>query len=76
MLNDTLAAMNGFKHTNPTSEAWQVLSNYLPPVNVDRDYWWQLTGRQVAALVEAAGYSIEKQYEALIFHYHWTVSFI
>ena len=67
---------NGSKHIDPTSEAWQVLSKYLPPVNSDRDYWWQLTGRHVAALVEAADYPIDKQYEALIFHYHWTVSLI
>jgi hypothetical protein len=68
--------MNGQKDFDHVSEAWQTLSNYLPPVNADRDYWWQLTGRHVAALVEAAGYPIEKQYEALIFHYHWTVSLV
>jgi DMATS type aromatic prenyltransferase len=56
------------------SQAWTQLSKYLPPVNSDQDFWWQLTGRHVASLVEAAGYSMEKQYEALVFHYHWTVS--
>nr|A0A5B8YWJ9.1 RecName: Full=Prenyltransferase GME11375; AltName: Full=Dibenzodioxocinones biosynthesis cluster protein GME11375 [Pestalotiopsis microspora]QED41506.1 aromatic prenyltransferase [Pestalotiopsis microspora] len=68
--------MNGQKDVVQVSEAWQTLSTYLPPVTADRDYWWQLTGRHVAALVEAAGYPIEKQYEALIFHYHWTVPYM
>ncbi|KAL8789692.1 MAG: hypothetical protein Q9195_006689 [Heterodermia aff. obscurata] len=71
-----MAITNGVKHTKSTSEAWQFLSNYLPQANSDHDYWWQLTGRQVAALVEAADYPIEKQYEALLFHYHWTVPYM
>jgi hypothetical protein len=55
-------------------QAWRALSQYLPTRNPDSDYWWRLTGRHLAAIVEAAGYPIEKQYEALLFHYHWTVS--
>lgn len=54
--------------------AWKALSQYLPTRNPDSDFWWQLTGRQLAAILEAAGYPIEKQYEALLFHYLWTVS--
>lgn len=56
-----------------STEAWRLLSQYLPTRDPDSDYWWRLTGRQLAAVVEAAGYSIVNQFEALLFHYHWTV---
>jgi hypothetical protein len=59
---------------NTETKAWEALSQCLPPRNPDIDHWWQLTGRQLAALLEAAGYPIERQYEALLTHYHWTVS--
>lgn len=66
---------NGLKKdANSPSEAWTQLAQYMPPVNADQDYWWQLTGRHLASLVEAAGYPLDKQYQALVFHYHWTVS--
>lgn len=68
---------NGTKKVSASpSEAWTKLSRYLPYVNAAQDYWWQLTGRHLASLVEAAGYPLEKQYEALIFHYHWTVPYM
>jgi hypothetical protein len=54
-------------------KAWLALNQCLPPRDADSNFWWQLTGRQLAALVEAAGYPIEKQYEVLMIHYHWTV---
>ena len=57
-------------HSTPV---WRMLSHCLPTRNPDSDYWWQLTGRHLAALVEAAGYPVENQYEALLMHYHWTV---
>ncbi|ERF75914.1 hypothetical protein EPUS_01280 [Endocarpon pusillum Z07020] len=56
-----------------STEVWRALSQYLPSRDPDSDYWWRLTGRQLAAVVEAAGYPIMKQYEALLFHYHWTL---
>jgi hypothetical protein len=54
-------------------EAWTALSRWLPPRNVDCDYWWQLTGRHLAKLLQAAGYSDARQHDALVFHYHWIV---
>ncbi|KAF2133643.1 dimethylallyl tryptophan synthase GliD1 [Dothidotthia symphoricarpi CBS 119687] len=56
--------------------AWNALSQCLPTLNANSDAWWQLTGRHLAAIVEAAGYPIEKQYEALLFHYHWTLPYM
>ncbi|KKY37358.1 putative dimethylallyl tryptophan synthase 1 [Diaporthe ampelina] len=56
----------------PSTHAWQTLSQYLPPRDHDSDFWWNLTGRHLAGIVEAAGYSLDKQYEALLMHYHWT----
>lgn len=55
-------------------KAWTSLSLLLPSRGPDCDYWWKLTGRHLASLMEAAGYAIERQYEALVFHYHWMVS--
>ncbi|KAI1493819.1 dimethylallyl tryptophan synthase GliD1 [Biscogniauxia mediterranea] len=66
--------LNG--HASQVTEAWKALSLILPPRNPDYDWWWRLTGQHLAALVEAAGYSPEKQYEALLFHYHWTVPYM
>ena len=62
--------------TGHETQAWAALAPYLPSREADMEYWWQLTGRHIAALVDAAGYSMEKQYEALVFHYHWMVSSI
>ena len=56
------------------TQAWRAVSQYLPARSSDNDYWWRLTGRHLAAIVEAAGYPIERQYEALLFTYHWAVS--
>ena len=53
--------------------AWSTIQQYLPPRNADYDFWWQLTGRHLALLLEKAGYATERQYEALMFHYHWSV---
>jgi hypothetical protein len=70
------AKVQGAPTTEKNTEkllAWTALNQYLPPRSADYDFWWQLTGRHVALQVEAAGYPIEKQYEALLFHYHWAV---
>jgi hypothetical protein len=64
--------MNGTTRTQ--KKPFEVLSQYLPTGNPDHDYWWRLTGNHVAALVEAAGYPLDAQYEVLLFHYRWTVS--
>lgn len=56
-----------------TTAAWRSLNLYLPTRTHDEDYWWQKSGPQLAALVEGAGYTLAKQYEALLFHYHWMV---
>jgi hypothetical protein len=55
-------------------KVWQSLKSYLVPKDPDAQFWWQLTGYQLACMVDAAGYTIEKQYEILLFHYHVVVS--
>ncbi|KAI7498137.1 hypothetical protein KC367_g5297 [Hortaea werneckii] len=59
-----------------TTAAWQSLNLYLPTRTHDEDYWWQKSGPQLAALVEGAEYPLAKQYEALLFHYHWMVPYM
>lgn len=55
-------------------KVWQSLKTCLAPEDYDIKFWWQLTGYQLAHMVEAAGYTLSKQYEILLFHYHWIVS--
>lgn len=54
-------------------EVWDSVSKYLPSRNVDQDFWWQLSGHHLALMLDAGGYTAEKQYEALIFFYHHIV---
>lgn len=80
----TMATTNGTtnggtmsKKTNghtPVSQAWLGLAQCLPPRDPDTEFWWQTTGGQLATLLEAAGYSVERQYEVLVFHHQWVVS--
>lgn len=56
------------------SAVWESVSKWLPSVSPSRDYWWRVTGPHLAALVSMAGYTTEQQYEALLFYYHWIVS--
>ncbi|KAH8589371.1 dimethylallyl tryptophan synthase GliD1 [Bisporella sp. PMI_857] len=58
------------------THAWKTLNQVLPSRTPDLDYWWAFTGRHLAVMVDAADYAIEKQYEALLFHYHWTVPYM
>ncbi|KAL2834000.1 hypothetical protein BJY01DRAFT_224778 [Aspergillus pseudoustus] len=53
--------------TGQSTKAWEALSPCLPSRTPDLDYWWALTGMHLAIMLEAGGYSIEKQCEALIF---------
>lgn len=57
-----------------TSHVWGALSQWLPLTNPDVEYWWKLTGPHIAYMMGAAGYPVEAQYNALLFHYHWIVS--
>lgn len=59
---------------NDDSSVWEALSRWLPTRDDDSNYWWNVTGPHMAAMLEEAGYSKEKQYENLLIHYHWTVS--
>ena len=67
-------ANNAGSNGHQTTRAWTVLSRLLPSRDADSDYWWATTGHQLACMVDAAGYSMERQLEALVFHYHWAVS--
>ncbi|KAF9248073.1 hypothetical protein DTO013E5_4965 [Penicillium roqueforti] len=62
--------------TRPPTKAWATLSPWLPSRGPDADYWWRLTGQHLSNMVEAAGYSTDQQYVALLFHYHWIVPYM
>lgn len=59
-----------------STQAWKVLSQTLPSRGPDVDAWWQLTGRHLAVLLDAAAYPIEKQYECLLYHYHYAAPYL
>ncbi|KAJ5952084.1 uncharacterized protein N7479_010497 [Penicillium vulpinum] len=62
--------------TRPPTKAWATLAHLLPSAGPDCDYWWKLTGLHLSKMVEAAGYTTDQQYEALLFHYHWIVPYM
>lgn len=68
--------MNSSVAKQQPSAVWESVSKWLPSVSPSRDYWWRLTGPHLATLVSMAGYTTEKQYEALLFYYHWIVSWL
>ena len=57
-----------------STEVWKSLSQWLPGRNPDDEFWWKLCGHHLATMLEAAGYSVQKQYDSLIFFYQWMVS--
>ncbi|KAH7038344.1 aromatic prenyltransferase [Microdochium trichocladiopsis] len=64
--------MNGKK-----SSVWDAVSRWLPPSEDQNvEYWWKLTGPHVAHMMHAAGYPVEAQYDALLFHYHYIVPYL
>lgn len=69
-----MAAVNQSRNCSQT-KVWQSLRTCLAPKDPDFEFWWQLTGYHLAHMVEAAGYTIERQYEILLFHYSWIVSY-
>ncbi|KAL3476633.1 aromatic prenyltransferase [Aspergillus californicus] len=64
------------KKSGGSESVWDAVFRWLPSRDVDSDYWWQVTGPQMATMFEEAGYSRERQYENLLIHYHWTVPYM
>ncbi|KAJ8120863.1 hypothetical protein O1611_g10255 [Lasiodiplodia mahajangana] len=58
---------------NDSLQIWKTLVQCLPPRTGDCDFWWMLTGRHLAVMLEEAGASVGQQYIALTFHYNWVV---
>ncbi|KAI1261846.1 aromatic prenyltransferase [Xylariaceae sp. FL1019] len=56
---------------------WDAVTRWLSSsTNRDVEYWWKLTGPHVSYMMQAAGYAVEAQYDALIFHYHWIIPYL
>lgn len=70
--------INGTAVANPTERGvtpvWAALKKWLPQQESNLQYWWDLTGQHLATMLEAGGYSVEEQYNALLFHNSWIVS--
>ncbi|PSN60587.1 dimethylallyl tryptophan synthase GliD1 [Corynespora cassiicola Philippines] len=83
MTTNSVQNANGIQKANGTqkkpstsTKVWDALSLWLPQRNPDYDFWWGLTGPHLATMLENAGYAPEKQFEMLLFHYHWSVTYL
>ncbi|KAI0544661.1 dimethylallyl tryptophan synthase GliD1 [Xylaria curta] len=70
-----MSSMDVLSCKRSSRKAWESLRPLLPSRGPDCDYWWNYTGSHLAYLLDAAGYSTERQYEALLFHYHRVVPY-
>ncbi|RHZ54023.1 uncharacterized protein CDV56_106189 [Aspergillus thermomutatus] len=55
---------------------WDAVSQWISVTNPDLEYWWKLTGPHISYMMVAAGYTVEAQYNALLFHYHWIIPYL
>ena len=70
--NGTVAAKQNGSHASDL-QVWKRLVPCLPPRTADCDFWWMLTGRHLAVMLEEAGAPVGEQYATPTFHYHWVV---
>ncbi|KAL4938151.1 hypothetical protein BDV06DRAFT_61084 [Aspergillus oleicola] len=56
--------------------ALEVVSKLEPSCGPSHEHWWKLTGPQLALMLEEADYPVEKQFETLLFYYHWIVLYL
>lgn len=56
-----------------TLEPLDVLSRLEPSRGASHAHWWKRTGPQLALMLKEAGYTVDKQFEVLLFYYHWIV---
>ncbi|BCS28508.1 uncharacterized protein APUU_70078S [Aspergillus puulaauensis] len=57
--------------TSNTLEPLDVLSKLEPSRGASHAHWWKRTGPQLALMLKEAGYAVDKQFEVLLFYYHW-----
>ncbi|KAL4747129.1 hypothetical protein BDW72DRAFT_209828 [Aspergillus terricola var. indicus] len=61
---------------SPKLKVLDIVSKLEPSRGPSHTHWWKLTGSQLALMLEAADYPIEKQFETLLFYYHWVVPYL
>ncbi|KAL5001062.1 aromatic prenyltransferase [Aspergillus recurvatus] len=66
---------NGIAAT-PKLKVLDIVSKLEPSRGPSHAHWWKLTGPQLALMLEAAEYPIDKQFESLLFYYHWIVPYL
>lgn len=57
------------KGITSTPKIWELISSLQPSVDEDLRFWWRKAGLPLAILFQKAGYSIESQYQHLLFFY-------
>nr|XP_036575176.1 dimethylallyl tryptophan synthase 1 [Colletotrichum truncatum]KAF6781703.1 dimethylallyl tryptophan synthase 1 [Colletotrichum truncatum] len=56
-----------------SKSALSSVSKWLPPRDEHSDFWWSMAGPHFATLFRNADYSLESQYEFLLFIHHYVV---
>ncbi|KAF9893888.1 hypothetical protein FE257_010058 [Aspergillus nanangensis] len=78
---DDLHLAQDMKHNpnpnnGPRSKAFDMISKLEPSRGPAHQHWWNLTGPQLASMLEEAAYAVERQLEILLFYYHWIVPYL
>ncbi|KAL6230047.1 hypothetical protein BDW75DRAFT_234723 [Aspergillus navahoensis] len=68
---DSVATKGNGSADTSTLKVLDVVSKLEPSRGPSYAHWWKLTGPQLALMLQAAKYPIEKQFETLLFYYHW-----
>lgn len=71
--NSVATKENGYADSSKL-KVLDIVSKLEPSLGPSHTHWWKLTSPQLALMLEAADYPIEKQFETLLFYYHWVVS--
>ncbi|KAJ5655088.1 aromatic prenyltransferase [Penicillium lividum] len=51
--------------------AWRTLARWIPHGPVHQQWWWKTLGRQLCVFLQEANYTINEQYDALLFLHYW-----
>lgn len=61
----------GSSATESKPHIWTLITSSFPTANPDSEFWWRRTGIPFAILLENAGYSLESQYQHLLFYHDY-----
>ncbi|KAJ5193614.1 hypothetical protein N7491_000945 [Penicillium cf. griseofulvum] len=69
---NVVASLGSTKHSRGTS-IWEIVSRWHFAQDPSQAYWWTHTGPYLALMLKEANYPTEKQFEYMLFYYHWII---